>query len=664
VNNTLIIGLMVALVIGGIGAWQMSAVKKPASKRKQNSKKIKKWVQIFAKLDAFPLTSNGVRRICKSLTALSVYSIREVYALSARMYVTSRCIIFIIIVAAFIVYDDMLAVLICAVFAISIDGVRLIKKIDNITALVYRELRKAISSIRQEFLRLGSVPEAIQEAEYSDILRGIFDDIYAILTTANGELRLKEFFEKVPFRPIQTLARVCYDINNIGDEIDAYGQSNFVQALTYLSEDINMELSRMRYQKQKFGIIEYLALIPVPFIKIIENFFKGIMPGTSLIYDGTIGYIIRTITLILSIVCYNVIARINTTQSIKEDDRNYLFLKMLKNKKLKHFIIDIAPKNIKRKRLEKRLQKCLSRKKVEELYLTKLVGAIAVFFISILTFATTVQMSKYHLLNSVQQLSLVASNEMDNYPKEKILEMDNTYIALRDSGENLEGKALHTFIGSYMPGLTDLQILDQESRLQRKYDSLKNTYFKWYYIPVSFMLSFIGWFLPNISLKMRAWLVNTESEDDFLQLQTLMTIIMNIDCDTLDALEQMCMASKIHKDMLLYCYHSFPSNPELELARLEAKTPLVEFKRFIGKLRLTVSDLSLKEAFSDLGIERSYLMNIRDMTMRTTIDKKRQLCGILSLTPLIVLVIGIFVLPIGYLGYLEFTKALGYLKEL
>ena len=663
-NKTLIIGLMVALVIGGIGAWQMSAAKKPASKRKQNSKKIKKWVQIFAKLDAFPLTSKGVRRICKSLTALSVYSIREVYALSARMYVTSRCIIFIIIVAAFIVYDDMLAVLICAVFAISIDGVRLIKKIDNITALVYRELRKAISSIRQEFLRLGSVPEAIQEAEYSDILRGIFDDIYAILTTANGELRLKEFFEKVPFRPIQTLARICYDINNIGDEINAYGQSNFVQALTYLSEDINMELSRMRYQKQKFGIIEYLALIPVPFIKIIENFFKGIMPGTSLIYDGTIGYIIRTITLILSIVCYNVIARINTTQSIKEDDRNYLFLKMLKNKKLKHFIIDIAPKNLKRKRLEKRLQKCLSRKKVEELYLTKLAGAIAVFFISILTFATTVQMSKYHLLNSVQQLSLVASNEMDSYPKEKILEMDNTYIALRDSGENLEGKALHTFIGSYMPGLTDLQILDQESRLQRKYDSLKNTYFKWYYIPISFMLSFIGWFLPNISLKMRAWLVNTESEDDFLQLQTLMTIIMNTDCDTLDALEQMCMASKIHKDMLLYCYHSFPSNPELELARLEAKTPLVEFKRFIGKLRLTVSDLSLKEAFSDLGIERSYLMNIRDMTMRTTIDRKRQLCGILSLTPLIVLVIGIFVLPIGYLGYLEFTKALGSLKEL
>lgn len=663
-NNTLIIGLMVALVIGGIGAWQMSAAKKPASKRKQNSKKIKKWVQIFAKLDAFPLTSNGVRRVSKSLTALSVYSIREVYALSARMYVTGRCIIFIIIVAAFIVYDDMLAVLICAVFAISIDGVRLIKKIDNITALVYRELRKAISSIRQEYLRLGSVPEAIQEAEYSDILRGIFDDIYAILTTANGELRLKEFFEKVPFRPIQTLARVCYDINNIGDEIDAYGQSNFVQALTYLSEDINMELSRMRYQKQKFGIIEYLALIPVPFIKIIEKFFKGIMPGTSLIYDGTIGYIIRTITLILSIVCYNVIARINTTQSIKEDDRNYLFLKMLKNKKLKHFIIDIAPKNLKRKRLEMRLQKCLSRKKVEEIYLTKLAGAIAVFFISILTFATTVQMSKYHLLNSVQQLSLVASNEMDSYPKEKILEMDNTYIALRDSGENLEGKALYTFIGSYMPGLTDLQILDQESRLQRKYDTIKNTYFKWYYIPVSFMLSFIGWFLPNISLKMRAWLVNTESEDDFLQIQTLMTIIMNTDCDTLDALEQMCMASKIHKDMLLYCYHSFPSNPELELARLEAKTPLVDFKRFIGKLKLTVSDLSLKEAFSDLGIERSYLMNIRDMTMRTTIDRKRQLCGILSLTPLIVLVIGIFVLPIGYLGYLEFTKALGSLKEL
>ena len=659
--SPIVMVLVFALLIGA-GVAQMVLASKPKKRGQSGTSKI--LMKLYARLDSFPLTSNGVRRVSKSLQALSIYSIRDVYAQSAKIYIQGRAIIGIIIIGSFIMFDDMIAVLICAALAFSFDAVSMEKKIDKVNIVVFRELRKAISSIRQEYLRLNSVPEAIQEAEYGPELRGIFEDIHNILTTANGELKLKEFFEKVPFRPIQTLARICYDINNIGDEVDSYGQSNFVQALTYMSEDVNMELSRMNYQKQKFGPIEYLTLAPVPLIKVIEKFFIGIMPGTSLIYQGTLGYIIRTVILLLCIICYNIVARINTVQSIKEDDRNITYLKLLENEGIRHFIIDIAPKNMKRRRLEKKLQKCLSRKKVEELYLSKVILAIGVFIMSIVTFATTVQMGKQHMLTSVQQLSLVASDEMDAYQKEALLEMDNNYIAMANEGIAPEGKALTAYVKSYMPGLTDLEAIEQENRLQTKYNTIKNAYFKWYYIPISFALGILGWFLPNISLKMRGWLVQTESEDDFLQLQTLMTIIMNTDCDTLDALEQMCQISRIHRDMLLYCYHSFPSNPELELARLESKTPIIDFKRFIGKLKLTVNDLSLREAFSDLGIERDYIMGIRDMTMRATIDKKRSLCGILSLLPIGALVVGEFMVPIGYLGFLEFSKALSSMNGL
>ena len=71
----------------------------------------------------------------------------------------------------------------------------------------------------------------------------------------------------------------------------------------------------------------------------------------------------------------------------------------------------------------------------------------------------------------------------------------------------------------------------------------------------SIFKSLYCWFAPNISLKLRQMLVQTEAEDDFLQLQTLVAILMNTDIDTLDALWQMCQHSRIHKDMLLYCYH-------------------------------------------------------------------------------------------------------------
>ena len=637
---------------------------KRATKRGAKSKSYKTWIKIYSRLESFPLTTNNIHKITRELQALSVFSVRDVYVQSAKLFIKCSAILGTIIIGAAVLFDDMISVLLCAALAVSIYTTAIEKKVDKINRKVYVELRKALSSLREEYLRLGSVTEALQECEVGNELKSSFDEIYNILTTANGELKLKEFFEKVPFRPIQTLARVCYNVNNIGDEVDATGQSNFVQALSYMSEDINMELSRINYQKNKFGPIEYLTLIPIPVIKIAETFFKKIMPGTSLIYDGNMGYMIRTAIIILSAICYNIVAKINTVRSIKEDDRNRTIINMLKHDKLKHFIIDIAPKNRKRKKMGYKLKKSLSRQKVEEIYLQKVIFAATCFIMSILTMVTTIQMGKQHMLTNIQQLSLVASNEMDGMQKELIIEMDNNYIAMRMEGTAPEGNDLTMYIQGYMPELTDLELQDQVSRLNTKYNYIVNAYFKWYYIPICWFIGLIGWFVPNISLKIRAWVIKTESEDDFLQMQTLMTIIMNTDCDTLDALEQLCQVSKIHKDMMLYCYHSFPSNPELELARLESRTNLTDFKRFIGKLKLTVSDLSLREAFSDLGIERNFIMGVRDATMRATIDKKRSLCGILSLLPIGALVVGELLIPIGYLGIIEFSKALSSVRAL
>ena len=108
--------------------------------------------------------------------------------------------------------------------------------------------------------------------------------------------------------------------------------------------------------------------------------------------------------------------------------------------------------------------------------------------------------------------------------------------------------------------------------------------------------------------------------------------------------------------MLTYCYHGYPSNPELELARLSSKTNIVEFKRFIDKLKLTINDLSLKEAFSDMLIEREYINSIKKMTAIKTIDENKNLCDMLIKIPNYGLVIGTVLTPIIILGISEIQK--------
>lgn len=658
------------MLIGSIAFLEIQKRQKRAKRKlkKSESATDQFLLQAYMKLRSFFLTSGTVEKVTKNVQSMSCYAPRDSYILTAKYVIMAMCIAVAFLIGSVILFDDIISMILCSSFGFIFASVMVDKQIDKINIKVYNQLRGAISSIREEYLRTNSVPEAIENAEYGKELKPSFDSIYNILTQSRGEEKLNEFFERTPFRHIQTLARVCYDINNSGDEIDQHGNSNFLTAMNNMSTDINNELSRMKYQKMKFGMLEYLALIPVVGIRLIETFFVGIMPGTAVIYEGSTGYVIRISTLAISIIVYTIIAKINTTQSINEDDRSPVFCNLIeKNKFIRHLVYDWCPKNDKKQsrlKVQNKLNKALSKKGVEEFYLEKMTYAVGVFLISILALLCAIQMGRQHMLTSTQSLSLVDMEMSVEVDQQDLLDMDNEYIAERESGKEFSNDEAYYFVQNRIPGLSDMEIQDQQKRLESKYNTIKNSYFHWWMILICFGISIAGYMLPNMLLMLRRWLVINEAEDDFLQLQTLMSILMNTDGDTLDALEQMSQMSKIHKEMLLYCYHSYPSNPDKELWTLEQKTPIMEFKRFIGKMRLTVTDLSLREVFADLMLEREYIQEQRDIKMRRSIDKKRTLCGMLSKLPMGIMVIGEFLFPIGYLGATELMSAINSMQEM
>lgn len=652
---------LIIAIVGILAAGIMIVLNgnKPVKEKKAaEEKRYKKMYQFFSN---FFLTSGKISKITARISALSIYNRAEMQQLAIKYFLMSTGVSLGIIVAGIALYSDTVAILICVAFAVVINDILVTKQVDKVNIKVYYALKHTISAIRQEYLRLGSVPEAIAEADIHPLLRRPFDEIYQILTSANGELRLLKFYESSPFRSLQTFAGVCYNINNSGDDKDEYGQSNFVQALTMLNSDINSELERLTTMKTKFGVIEYLTMVPIFVMNFIESYFAGIMPGTALIYGGPIGYLCRTITLLACIGCYSIIANINSPASVKEDDRKPWIQNMLKNDSFHQFIYNISPKNAKRRRVERSLKNALSKKSVEHLYTEKFITAAAVLVIAIIATASIVSLGRQFTLTTTQQLSLTSDSSMDEYSKEDILSLDYAYLG-RD--HNWTDEEFQTYIKSAMPNLTDLQVQDQISRLKSKESSLEAAYFHWYYMIICIVICVISWWAPDALLMLRAFLVQTEAEDDFLQLQTLMAILMNMDLDTLDAIWQLCQNSRIHKDMLIYCYHSYPSNPDKELTRLQSKTPIIDFKRFIGKLKLTISDLSLAEAYSDLRIERDHMIRVREVAMYATIDKKRTFCGPISLVPIGCVVIGELLIPLGYLGIKEFMSALSSMNSL
>lgn len=644
----LIMGLF---VVAGIAIIIVGSMPKKEQKSKQN-KLFKKLYKFFSR---FFLTQMYIAKIYGKLANLSIYRREELQHLAVKYLLISWGIGGGLILSSFFLFQDFLTTLIVILFGCLVSNIVVDKQLDAMQIKVTKALSHALSNIRQEYMRTNSIVEALSDAEIPSIVKKPIEDIANMLNSNNAELKLQEFCEATPFRTVQTLAGICFHINNQGDEKDVHGQSNFIQAMTILISEVNSDIQKTMYRKKVFGNIEYLPFLPIFAMGFLESYFMSIMPGTALIYNGTIGYIFRTITVLSAVIAYVTISRINTTIPIKEDDRGDWVVTLLERPTLKRFIRTITPKNKAKLKVENNLKNAISRMTLDQFYMKKVVSAVVTFSLAILCIISAVTLGKEFVTSSTQQLSVISTDEMKGYTKDTILAMDNLY--LKDPS-SYNDQQLNDLVSSNMSGLSDLQIQDQVKRLKTKANSIENAYFKWWYIWVAVVIAYIGWLGPNMLLMLRKKLIETEEEDDFLQLQTLVSILMNTNIDTLDMLHELAQHSRVHKDMFLYAYQGYPSNPELELTRLQAKTPLLEFKRFIGKLKLSISDLSLQEAYSDLLIEREHIIRLRDMTTQESIDRKRGICGPLSMTPLACMVVGEFLVPLGILGYNEFMTAL------
>ena len=617
--------------------------------------------KIYKFLNEFFLTKKKFRKISNKLLSISVYSVQDVKVHTVNFYFLAKIISIGAFLFCVIMLKDTYLIMLVVIYILILNDTIINNQFKNINFKVLNELGTGISNIRQEYLRLESIPDAIAEAEVSDMIRKPLDEVYKILTEPNSEQLLEEFSESTPFRLLQTFAGVCYLINETGDSCDSNGSSNFVNSMEMLLDEINLEIRLTVLQRSKFGMLEYLPTIPILTIGIIKKFLINILPGISIIYNGVFGYTSITIIFITAIIGYFSISRINNTISVSTDDRSKLINKLIKKERYLKIVNDMIPKKTKRKKKKiKLLRTSLSRKTMEDLYGLKIYLATVTFILSLFSSFIIAILAKEALYTNTNSLSLAGIGEKTSIIDKDRLAMDKNFLNLK---EPMSRKDTRELIKEYLPELEEIDIEVEVNRLHYKYKKYREEVFKWWIILISFVLTIFAWFIPEVALIIRKYLIKAESQEDVLQLQTLLAILTNTSCDTLDALYWLEKQSKVHKTQLLEAYHDYSSNPEMALSKLKTKTRVVEFKRIVDKLKITIYQVSLKEAFSDLRRERSHSLRLREITQNKMIESKRSLASPISLIPAILTIVLLIVIPIGILGYTEFTTALKNIQQ-
>lgn len=619
------------------------------------TKKRKKLNQ-FNFLDNFFLTRGGIRKIFGRVSELSVYTGAEARIITLKFYLSSLRMMTILFLVSAFVFKDLFNVLLVMTFAVVMKTMMVDKQIDKEHYKLLNQLLETLSSVRQSYLRLGSIPDAISEASVKPYLQRAFDEVYLILTATDSEERLEALLEASPFRIVQTFAVVCHLINKTGDSKDKNGSSNFIQAIDMLESEVRLEVRRLHLMKKKFSMISYLPIAPLVAIKGVEVFFSGTIPGTTAIYNGPLGYFSKVAIVLIAMINYVIIIKLNSAIPVKRDDRSGFGSSMLDFKRWSNFIGKLTPKKVRKvARKEKALKGALSMLDMKTLYSIKVINASIAFLAAIFVLFFATNLGKEFIWGSVQEASLVAGEPLTIEEVAERQRMDEIYM---NTFPQLDERETLKFVDQYLSDLPEFDRQAQARRLTVKYEEYYNTYFHWWYILIAYGFALIGWMSPELGLKGRAWILKTEATEDVLQLQTLIAILMNTNIDTLDTIYWMTKNSRVHRRLLMDCYHEYPGDPRLALERLKSKVSLPEFKRLVDKLVLTIHQITLAEAFSDLANEREHVLRMREVAQNAAIESKRAVASPLAQAPLYLLAVLFILVPMAILGVREFMSAM------
>lgn len=605
------------------------------------------WLTWFKRFYSNPLTRQGLMRVHKSVSELSIFTDVEARVTAFKVYLTGIMIFIGVIIASAFLLKDAFFVLICALYAMVMREVVINKKLDKYHSKLYLQLSDAISSLRQEYIRLRSVTEALAACESGNIVQRPINEIHSILTSYNAQENLEAFYNSSPLKVIQTLAGVCYAVNRTGDATLSDGSSNFVSSLSLISNEVNLEIRRLRLQKSQFGSLEFLPVLPVLALGPIKTFFTNTIPGTAVIYNGMLGYLITVLIIVCSIAAFKVITSITRPVAIKYDDRTDFDRKLLGKKKVRMMVKLIEP--IKLKSLSKKfklLKKSMTRQNLDYLYLRKAYFSFFTFFSLLIIVFVSLSLGREFAKNNVMEASLMSAGQLTQAEKNLLRSMDETYLASQSMSE----EEMRSLIRTTLPGIRDYEVDAQVKRLYEKQKTLDGLQFHFWILWICLFCAWIAWFVPEIILKIRTWLIKTESEEDCLQLQTVIGILMNTPIDTLDLLDWMSKHSRVFRPILIDAYQDYPSDAYQSLSVLKMRAGISEFRRIVDKLTLTVSQITIAEAFSDIIIERDHLLRMREIAQTEAIMKKRAMMSPVAMSTLGLTIALYFILPIGILG--------------
>ena len=659
--QTKIMALSFCVVVFVIYVIFVTSVLKNSKSSKTKLKNIAKYNRRYESYYDGLFSRKTFRRIVEDLSILHMYNKLETRIRAVKIYENTMLLSGVTFIIGAVALRDATSIMLLVIFVGVMRDILIQKRIDSAKNDYKFAFSKALAATRDYYTRCSDIAESIESCDRDSILNSAFDDIYNILTETNGDDLLNDFYDSTPFPKMRTLASTSYLLSKYGDGGELLGNlPSFKQAVMMLKEEQDIEIRQIIKRKLLFGKLEYLPIVPVFFVGIIQSLFLHMIPGTSVLYKGIYGFLARGIIILSSAYGYHYITNVGRGDYARTDDRVPVIDNLLTHNWFRHLVNDIKPKKYKDIYMwQQKLKGCLSHKDVDYIYASKIVYSVMLFTLSLTLSIVMIVSSRHFIYNNIMFTSFTQTQQ---YTREQTVKMRNFDHYILSLSECPDADTLYDKVEEILPFAEEQDLTDQVERIQKKYVQYHTTYYRWWFLLIIAGITVAAWYIPDLLLKTRRKHVMEEAEEDVLQMQTVILILSTTTLDTQELLYWLSKNSSIHKEHLYYAYFEYTEDAEIAIARLKDNSVVPEFKQICDKLELTIHRISIKEAFEDLLPEREHLLKIRETTQEQDLLSKRGKASPKALAPVYLLLLGMLVGPMIILGFSQFYSIMGQMQ--
>lgn len=652
------------LILGTIIAFMYFTAKAKAKSNKDYAmKQRKKLHNRFAIYYNNLVIRSPFRRIVEMYASLSCYDSDTVKENSVQLFERNVAIMIVMPIVAFIVMRDALITILMGFMGYVYYQSVVEKENDKIYVKLMQECSMTISSVREKYLETDNIPLAVLYADKSPYLEVPMNNIYRILTDTNGAERLEQFQHSYPIPIIKTFANTCYIVNENGAVKHENGGDSFSEDMTILRQECDSEIRRLTKQKIAFNSLQMLSLAGLVIMPAFEWYLLTQIPGTASLLKGFYGLCIHVAVMLTTMYSYHYISTACRPSVVNQIDKIRFIDELGKKKWMRNFVDTILPKKYKTQvKLQAMLNDSLSAKDLRYIYTAKPVFAVFGFIVAfvILLFGTiSVRDSFYNNYNSLSFIPQTISATQHN----QIVRMDNDFLAFSEEEyATYDDESLQKYIKGRITGITDSDASEQVKRLRTKYETYHSAVYKWWWWLVCYGVAVVCWFIPEISLSQRKKLVQYEATNDVSQLQTMMIVLSETKMDVYKAICWLEKQASVHKAAIRLCHYSYIADPLKALEVLERKSPINDFKRLLRKLKASVYTLSLKDAFSDMALDKSQSLTLTEMLRGEELEQRKNSAKLIAVAPAALALVGCFIGPVLILGISEMMDTLSNLQ--